>query len=494
MSIQARFAALARRLEPARAVFRDAASIDLRSLALFRVALALVLIVNVLNRLPDAALFYGDDGVLPRSSLGPAPVHLRLFFVAGTASWAIALLLVLFVAAALLLVGWQTRLAQVVCWWLLACLHQRNGQVLQAGDYLLGLMLFWSLFVPLGARASLDAVLRHRAARLRGESPPLVATRVYGGGTVALYLQLAVVYFVTGTAKLHTAHWARGVGVYQALSADVFATRLGLQLYQHWWAMVVLTYATLLLEILGPFLLLVTRPHRLRTALVLSFIAFHAGLAATMRLGIFSWVCIAAWTFALPSGFWDEPFARLGTAHGGGQGSAPASSRPVGWIAGALAAYMIVGAVVSDRFHRTRFADMFLGPTDYAVIKLRWHMFVRAREETGWFVIAGRLADGREVDLLRGGASLSWDRPLVPSEAFPNQRWRKFIVNHSRKADERPELERMVRFLCRSWNQARPGGERLLTAQVVYLKRKLGERYEHGPTERDALVSATCER
>lgn len=63
--------------------------------------------------------------------------------------------------------------------------------VLNAGDVILRLLLFWSMLLPLGARWSLDAA---RA----GRRPPDLVT---GGAAAALLLQVAFIYVFTGLKK-----------------------------------------------------------------------------------------------------------------------------------------------------------------------------------------------------------------------------------------------------------------------------------------------------
>ena len=59
--------------------------------------------------------------------------------------------------AVALLVGYRTRLATIGSWILLASIHVRLPVVINAGDTLLRVLLFWSIFLPLGAMWSVDA-------------------------------------------------------------------------------------------------------------------------------------------------------------------------------------------------------------------------------------------------------------------------------------------------------------------------------------------------
>ncbi|MBC8107286.1 MAG: HTTM domain-containing protein [Anaerolineae bacterium] len=71
-----------------------------------------------------------------------------------------------------------------------------------------------------------------------------------------------------------------------------------------------LTIGSLGLELFGPFFALLTYSMpRTRTLIVLGFILFHLGLVATMYVGTFSFICIAAWMIYIPTPMWNA-FAR----------------------------------------------------------------------------------------------------------------------------------------------------------------------------------------
>jgi hypothetical protein len=75
----------------------------------------------------------------------------------------------------------------------------------------------------------------------------------------------------------------------------------------------ILTFGTIGLEFLGPFLLLASfHRDRLRLAIVALFVGFHlVGMESLLRIGIFPWVCAAAWLPFLPASLWDGIEARI---------------------------------------------------------------------------------------------------------------------------------------------------------------------------------------
>ncbi len=120
---------------------------DLRSLASLRIALGLLVFCQSILLACDFGAFYQADGVLPPSAWGE-PFLRALIFVAVP------------LFAISLLVGFLTRLATLLCFACLVIIQNANPQILQGGDMLLRLLLFWSLFLPLGLKWSVDVTLR----------------------------------------------------------------------------------------------------------------------------------------------------------------------------------------------------------------------------------------------------------------------------------------------------------------------------------------------
>ncbi|MEM6985856.1 MAG: hypothetical protein AAF499_04885, partial [Pseudomonadota bacterium] len=141
--------------------FERVFALDLRSVALFRVGLAVAVLSDLLYRASDLSAFYTDAGVLPRTVLREAinaqPVSLHA--LSGGAGLQIGLFVLCALAALALLIGYRSQLAAFVCWALMLSLHQRNPLLLQGGDDLLVILLFFGFLLPLGARFGIDAAL-----------------------------------------------------------------------------------------------------------------------------------------------------------------------------------------------------------------------------------------------------------------------------------------------------------------------------------------------
>lgn len=292
---------------PATALGRKAEElfgVDLRSLAALRVALALIALLDLALRARWLSDLHGDASVLPRAALqasgllDPARVSLHL---ANGSAWFQGLLFLAAAGFALaMLLGWRTRLATAGLFILTASLHAANPLIVNRGDATLRMLLFWGMFVPLGARFSLDAAMDSGGRRLRD--------RFASMGTAALLAQVALIYWTSALHKTGDAWVSDGSAIYYALHLDQFATGLAV------WArdaapmslLVALSFGVFWLEALGPFLAFSPIANGwARGVAAALFAALHLGLALFMKLGWFPLVSVAAWIPFLPSGLWD---------------------------------------------------------------------------------------------------------------------------------------------------------------------------------------------
>ncbi|HEY8106102.1 MAG TPA: HTTM domain-containing protein, partial [Gemmatimonadales bacterium] len=266
-------------------------AVDVRSLALFRVVFGTCLLVDLLGHLPQVNDFYTDAGILPRDALinefgNPWGVSLHL--MSGQYLVQLAILLVAIVLAFGFLVGYRTRLCSIGSWLLLCSMQARNPVILQGGDDVERLLLFWSMFLPLNARFSLDRALNPTA--------PTAKPLYLSGGSLGFVFQLCCLYWFAAIAKWHPVWISEGSAIYYALSLAQFATPLGTWLLQFPRLLQLMTFGTVALELGGP--LLVFCPFlggAVRLGIALAFIGFHTGLGLTMRLGNFPWVCATGW-------------------------------------------------------------------------------------------------------------------------------------------------------------------------------------------------------
>lgn len=482
------------------AYVRRVSAIDLRTLALFRVWLAGVILADLLIRAPDLHAFYAEDGLLSRADrlrhYGQMYPY-SIFDLAGGTTGVAVIFLCIALAALALGAGYRTRLATIVC---LVGVHghtARNPLIYNGGDQLLLALLFWSMFLPLGGRWSVDAA--------RDPHAP-ASGHIASAASFVLLLQAAAVFVLSGITKLGDATWRAGEGVYYALTAELYTTELA-----HWfreadWLLGPLTYGVLAFEAFGALLVLVPRGQPwLRAGYGLGIMSMNLAFWQCLNVGIFSFAAMAAGLLFLPGELWDALDRRLGlerrTAVARARLAAMARRLPPGerirlrlgrWhlpVLGALVLIMFYGNAypsIRDQFP-SWLAHLARQPGLY---QRSWPMFAPIARDHGWFVIPGRLANGTEVDLWKDGAPVVYERPGLLSAEFPSYRWRKLMFILKEKGPQfRPVY---ARYVCRLWNRAHEGGEALVRLELVYMKEESLAGGKVEPARRVSLLVHRC--
>jgi len=276
---------------------------DLRSLAALRIGTASLILLDLLQRSTDLVAHYTDFGVVPRGLVmthSSSRWYISVHFLSGI--WEVqALLFILAGLAALaLLVGYRTRLAGVISWLLFVSLCNRDPFVLQGGDMLLRLVLFWGMFLPWGAVYSADSAWCDDET-----SQP--NWQYFSWGTAAYALQILIMYWMTVLLKSGSQWWSEGSAVYYTLNIDYLVTPIGkLLVGAPYGALRLATWSEAIFEIVGPLLLLLpVRRGWIRITSVVCFVLLHLLFLATLLIGIFPVISIIAMLFFLPGTFWD---------------------------------------------------------------------------------------------------------------------------------------------------------------------------------------------
>ncbi|MGE3974288.1 MAG: DCC1-like thiol-disulfide oxidoreductase family protein [Bdellovibrionales bacterium] len=283
--------------------FKRVFGCDLRSLALLRVGVALILIFDLINRCTNFYAFHTDAGVLPLIELlqlWGSPWFWSLYYLSTGYWWPTILFILNFLAALSLLVGWKTRYATLVCWILLISLQARMPLILQSGDVLLRLLLFWGFFLPWGTYYSVDSALGKKL-----KSPPTV---LFNWATIAYTLQVIYVYFFTVLLKTGKQWTTDGSAVYLALHIDQFATPFGIWLRQLPLEFLkFLSFSVYYTEWVLPLALLIPWKNGwIRFFLLFGLWMLHLGFGAGLEIGNFVWISIVSTVGLIPNRFWNR--------------------------------------------------------------------------------------------------------------------------------------------------------------------------------------------
>ena len=511
-------------------------SLDSRSLSLFRIYIGLILLVNFLfTRLPFFDLFHSEEGVFPLSSaINPRDFFSKtpsLNFIYYGDGFQIFLFGLAIICAVFLLLGYRTKWALFGSWILLASLHAKNSLVINSGDNLLVLILFWSLLLPLNNHFSLD--------KAGEKNKPF---NEFSIGSFALIGQILMLYIFTAVLKTDPV-WKNGSAVYYSLMLDNFRTRWGDILLQYPKVMEYSSHITYyFFETSIPWLFVFFGwLWRVRILLVCLMLGFHLSLGLFLKLGLFSWICTAGWLVLLPSEFWDrldrylpwnykkltmyysKDFLKkipvLGTKiyslvfnskillskllfpdwKRKTDDSSVFSSyfnknilKILSIFFSLCFLYAVAWNIRTTNFkeYSKYFPISWNGPGQFFHLHQYWAMFApKPSVKGGWIILSAtkqesKLKDNSEskaetvseiesvpvkIDLWQEGKPVTMEKPHRYSDTFPGFRYRKLVENLIFKSKGKPHLKKYLQYWCRKWNKKHPE-KKVKNIEYIYME------------------------
>ena len=301
--------------------------IDARSLGLFRIAMALVLRGDLFRRWAWLRVFYSNDGVLPN--------HNHIFNLRDKAQvWSIlhafsspgenffAFTLILFVYLGFL-VGYKTRVFHALSLVSLVSLGSRNILLENQGNYAAVALVFFTLFLPLGSRYSIDECVasidlhdEKDADDLNDRKTPSeaeVAARRLPGWSPMSFAALAVILqigiILISSAYWHQADtWKAGDGLYRALFVERWASDLGASMRTAPMGLLRgLSFLMVATEWAVPLLILIPVARKVTRGLATGLLAVYALiLGLFFSLGLYGWTLLAAAALLIPRETWES--------------------------------------------------------------------------------------------------------------------------------------------------------------------------------------------
>jgi hypothetical protein len=264
-------------------------NIDLRALAVFRIAISICIIIDLISRFSYIDLFQTENGFLPKE------INLGLLkylphYWNDTYLFQVLLIGIALIFALILLFGWYTRVATFVTWILLVSLHSKLGISTDGSDDFLRALMFWSIFLPLGAFWSVDSKKSNEEV-----------TNYFSLAGVALILLFVFYYFSAGVSKLNNV-WLGGTALEIVLRQELWLRPAGEYLSQYPSLLKILTRTVVFFELLVPFVLLIPqRFYKVRLVTSFCFFIFQIALGICLELNLMPWIATAALLMFLPS-------------------------------------------------------------------------------------------------------------------------------------------------------------------------------------------------
>ncbi len=288
---------------------------DRRTLGFSRILLGGFLVFDLFRRSAAWEEMFGDKGVLPTfvSTSKPQSQGFTLFHGFTTAPELWLLFAVMLTTYLCLMVGFKTKLMQVLSLFFVA---SANGRVLliENGGYVVqNLLLLWTCFMPMGDRFSVDGLLasfqrkkERTAEELNDRSGLLDSFRLSPFVSVvglAVSLQLAAIYYFNVLHKTGVDWKVNGSAVHYVLYVDRMVTPIVGDIRTHapfpilkW-----MTFGVLSAEAAIPFCMLLPRlviagfdlKLWMRRAELVLIQLLHIGFGSTFVLGPFAWsLCV----------------------------------------------------------------------------------------------------------------------------------------------------------------------------------------------------------
>lgn len=280
-------------------------TVDTRALGVFRIACGVMLLCNLWDRIGGTNFisFYTNEGILPNHYalfLPPAPGYWSLL-LGFSSPWEMRIAFTfVWLVYALYTLGWNTRWMQLLALIAYQSVNNRFILIQHGGNVVVNIMLVWTLFLPLGERFSLDALLQS-LRKHQGGTPEALNARAwktadgprtaFGLAYLGLCFNFAAIYFFNALHKMGGS-WQEGSVIHWILWQNRMATWLAAAIRPHepFWFSPALTWGTLVMEWSLPVLILtpVLRKHA-RLIAIAMVQSLHGGIAMLCTLGPFSY-------------------------------------------------------------------------------------------------------------------------------------------------------------------------------------------------------------
>jgi hypothetical protein len=382
--------------------------LDEHAVAFFRILLGLSVLYNlVLVKYPYAIEFWGEHTIIPIDIMNEmnGPKAVSVFDFIRSDLFAKLYMIAAILSALLFTVGYKSRYNAVVLLFLYWNLLQSAAMWIGGYDFYNFHLLFWSVFLPLDNRFSVQKPVR----------PAPVSLSI----SVVLLVQISLIYFTTGLAKYGPA-WTDGYAV-KIMASDKWAAYSTAAIFaKHVLLYKPLTYVTLAFEYAFPVLvfipLYISRIPRYLAVLFL--LGFHGTIMMIYDVANFPIAGFAAAALLLPSAFWK------GTGIGAMEQKAVQQIdhlskllRYAKYLFTVIALYMIVLNNIkfiakytplnkfqaADKVYQNAAHISFISPVRISVFFQFWKMFApEPIRDIGWMSIEEKKDDGYLYDLFTG--------------------------------------------------------------------------------------------
>jgi hypothetical protein len=435
-----------------------------------RMAIALVALTDLSIRLTDLSAHYTNQGLWPSQliyNFGWNNGYWSLHALYASYSFELFLFGWHVIFALTLLFGFKTRISTVLTWLLYISLHNRNIYILQGGDDLLRITLFWGIFLPWGSYYSLDAVRSKKASQ-----QSITANAAY-------MLLIASVYLFSALHKTSD-DWLKNFdALYYALSLEQLRLPFGDWLLQFPLLLKVLTILVYSIELVIPILILWPQKNG-----YLRFIAFiflcllHIGIGLNLYVGLFFVIGISSAIGFIPTLIVNKLEAKFKIKRiqpeienfPSPNKYLTAFKKFVILLVVFLCLMLNIGGLPYNNYQLKTELNY---PVNVLRLNQNWAMFAPGvLRNDGWFVYYGKDSIGRQWDIRLNQDYVDFSKPQHIVQMYKNDRWRKLAENMQN--DNYTFLRSLYcKYRLNEWNTLHP--EKKLLSLDLYFMEKINQ-------------------
>ncbi len=419
-----------------------------------RIGIGLILLLDLYIRSLSIKAFFTNEGILPINILKQynwSTYYFSFHTISGDLWWQVLVFVINTLCIVLLIIGYRTRVFTFICWAFLTSLQNRNPFILQGGDDLLRILLFWAIFLPWGERYSIQKKSNY-------------PTNYFSIANIGYILLVCSVFFFSALLKTSSEWRSEGTALYYTLSLDQIRLPLGTFIYQFPGLLKVLTFIVFYIELLAPILIILPFvSKKVRIIGIICYICLFIGIANTLYVGLFYIIGLVSLIGMFPSNWMDWFESKL--YKNKTEIKLPElENKKTFFIYNSflfVKNYFIAGVILFCLMINLGSVRGFPYVLDQTLVNYgqvlrleqNWGMFSPfILKDDGWFVYSGFDQNHHYIDIKHNTSSVSFKKPNPVVCEFESDRWRKFQENYTFNNNNymRPFY---CKYLINKWNQ-----------------------------------------
>ena len=472
--------------------------LDPRSMLAFRTLFSVALLVDLIHRFVNTKYFFTESGVFPKAIwekiYGYKPYYWSFHF--NDVDWVIWTVVgAQVVLAVCVVIGYRLRTTLLISWIFLLSMNLSNPLLTYGGDKLSPGLL------PIAGLLPLTFAQRKKAA-----GGPLS----YLGGLLIL-TQMTILYIGAGEAKVWQTYWMTGDALHNALNYNLLVKPFGVWFSQFDSILKVLSLATPWAEIILPMLFWVPSwGGRIRAVAILGVLGLNFGIFLMLDVGYFMFYASPGLICLLPPVFWDSispiteraqrwllrPGFSLGNRFSlwvtnetkAVDASLESEPRPLGAMGRVQAAVMVWLVVViaisglegMHAFKRVDWPKAVWNSVRTPNLYQNWGLFSNPDTNLMWYVGKAELNNGKLVDIIQGGESLSYPRIRKrPSLFVSSFRWRLAFAKANKHKKFKEIRQAIAANVARKWNDEHSPDEHVKSLKILKMSKVLSDTFAY---------------